>query len=190
MSTRTGTNAALLVVDVQVDVMTDTFDRNRVVGNVALAVRRARESRVPVIWVQHDDDDLPRDTPGWQWVPELKPAPGESRIYKHYNSAFEDTPLLADLDDAGVSRLFLAGAATNWCIRATAYGALDRGFDVTLIADAHTTGDLELAPGRVVEARSMIDDLNAAVRWLSYPGRKNAVANAAEVDFGTGAAAA
>lgn len=183
MATRTGSNSALLVVDVQVGVVATAWDRDRVVNNVALAVQRAREAKVPVIWVQHEGDDLKRGSPGWEWAPELVPLPGEARIHKKYNSSFEETGLLALLDELGVSRLFLAGASTNWCIRATAYGALDRGFDLTLVADAHTTGDMELAPGRVVEARVVIDDLNTAMRWLEYPGRTNAVATAAEADF-------
>ena len=123
------------------------------------------------------------DTPGWQWVPELQPADGEAQVHKSFNSAFEDTDLLALLDRHAVSRIFLAGAATNWCIRATAYGALDRGFDVTLLSDAHTTESIELSPHQVVDARSVIDELNVAMRWLSYPGIVNAVATAADADF-------
>ncbi len=115
---------------------------------------------------------------------ELKPLTGELRIHKSFNSAFESTELLSELDRLAVSGVFLAGAATNWCIRATAYGALDRGFDVTLLSDAHTTEDMELEPGRVVEARSVIDDLNVAMRWLAYPGRSNASVTAAEAAFG------
>jgi len=140
MATRPGTHSVLLVADVQVGVVAAAWERDRIVGNVALSVRRARESGVPVVWVQHHDGQ-------------------------------------------GVSRIFLAGAATNWCVRATAYGALDRGFDVTLLSDAHTTENIELSPGRVVDARSVVDDLNVAMRWLSYPGRTNAVATAAGADF-------
>ena len=183
MSTRTGTASALLVIDVQAGVMAQAWDRDRVIANVALAVRRAREAGVAVVWVQHHDQELQRDTPPWQWVAELVPGPGELRIHKAFNSAFEDTALLSELDRLAVSRLFLAGAATNWCIRATAYGALDRGFDVTLISDAHTTQDMELEPGRVVQARSVIDDLNTAMRWLAYPGRSNAAVSAAAAAF-------
>ncbi|MGE5089404.1 MAG: cysteine hydrolase family protein [Candidatus Levyibacteriota bacterium] len=183
MAIRSGSRSALLVVDVQVDVVAGAWERDRIVANVALAAHRAREAGVPVVWVQHEDDELKRDTPGWEWVPELQPSPGEPRLHKRYNSAFEDTALLPLLEQLEVSRIFLAGAASNWCIRATAYGALDRGFDLTLIGDAHTTGDMELGPGRVVQARSIIDDLNAAMRWLSYPGRTNAVASAADADF-------
>lgn len=158
--------------------------RDRIVGNVALAVRRAREAGVPVFWVQHHDQELQRDTPAWQLAAELKPLKGEPRIHKSFNSAFEGTELLSELDRLAVSGVFLAGAATNWCIRATAYAALDRGFDVTLLSDAHTTEDMELEPGRVVEARSIIDDLNVAMRWLAYPGRSNASVTAAEAAFG------
>ncbi|HET7260582.1 MAG TPA: isochorismatase family protein [Casimicrobiaceae bacterium] len=183
MATRPGTHSVLIVVDVQVGVVAAAWERDRIVGNVALSVRRARESGVPVVWVQHHDGELKPDTPEWQWVPELQPKDGEARVHKSFNSAFEDTDLLAILDGQGVSRIFLAGAATNWCVRATAYGALDRGFDVTLLSDAHTTENIELSPGRVVDAQSVVDDLNVAMRWLSYPGRTNAVATAAGADF-------
>lgn len=180
---REGHRPVLLVVDVQVGVMAEAWEAPRVVANVARTVERARARGVPVIWVQHGADDLQPNTPAWQWVPELAPAPGETRIHKRFNSAFEDTALLTELDRLQVSRIFLAGAATNWCIRATAYGALDRGFDVTVLGGAHTTEDMELESGRVVEARGVVDDFNVTMRWLAYPGRTNAVATAATAAF-------
>lgn len=183
MSTRSGNESALLVVDVQAGVVANAWDRDRVVANVALAVQRAREAGVFVIWVQHHDQELKRNSAPWQWVPELVPRPEELIIHKSHNSAFENTGLQESLERLGVSHVFLAGAATNWCIRATAYGALERGFDLTLLSDAHTTEDLELEPGRIVQARSVVDDLNTAMRWLSYPGRTNAVAPAGEATF-------
>lgn len=186
MPTRAGTRSALLVVDVQTGVVAQAWDRDRIVGNVALVVQRARASGVPVIWVQHDDAELERGSPGWAWAPDLQPLPGEACVHKHHNSAFEDTGLEAQLDALSVSHLVLAGAASNWCIRATAYGALERGYDLTLVSDAHTTTDLEIGPGRVVPAPAVVDDLNTTLRWLSYPGRRNGVAEAAQVAFGGG----
>ena len=183
MATRSGSASALLVVDVQVGVVAQAWERDRVVGNVSLAVCKARAAGVPVLWVQHHDDELPPESPAWQLVPELEALRAELRIHKRYNSAFESTELLAQLDRLDVSRLFLVGAATNWCIRATAYGALERGFDVTLISDAHTTQDMEIEPGRVIEARSLVDDLNVAMCWLSYPGRSSAAEPIAEATF-------
>lgn len=184
---RSGEQAALLVVDVQCGVVGEAFARDRVVGRVALAVERARAAGVPVLWVQHESEELERGSEAWRWVPELQPRDGEAAIHKRFNSAFEQTGLEAQLAALGVTHLVLAGAASNWCIRATAYAALERGYDLTLVADAHTTPDLALADGRVLAGGDIVDELNAVMRWLSYPGRSNRVVSAAELDFAAAA---
>ena len=130
---REGNQPVLLVVDVQVGVVKGAWDAPRIVGNVARVVERARAQGVPVIWVQHSDDELPHGSPQWQWAPELVPAEGETGIDKHFNSSFEETELDASLARLGATHVVLAGVATNWCIRATAYGALERGYDLTLV---------------------------------------------------------
>lgn len=185
MTTRTGSRSALLVVDVQTGVVAGAWDRDRIVANVGLVVQRAHAAGAPVVWVQHQDDELRPDTHAWEIVPELRPLPIDTRIDKRFNSAFEDTGLLARMDDLGVSHLLLCGAATNWCIRATAYAALDLGFDLTLVSDAHTTENVDLGAGGIIEARMIIEELNATLPRARYPGRSNAVATAAEVSFGT-----
>lgn len=176
---------ALVVVDVQVGVMAEGWDAPRVIGNVARAVERARAAGTPVVWVQHqNDDELPRESPQWQWVPKLVPRAGEARIHKRFNSAFEEAELEATLAGLGVNHVVLAGAATNWCIRATAYGALDRGYDLTLLKDAHTTGDLVFQDGVKVPAAGVVAELNVVMSWLSYPGRTNAAVTVDEVVLG------
>jgi nicotinamidase-related amidase len=180
---RRGNKGILLVVDVQSGVMREAWDASRVIKNVSRAIERARASGVPVVWVQHSDKDLPYGSPEWQWVPELTPAEGEPLIPKQFNSSFEQTTLDDELAKLGATHIALAGAATNWCIRATAYGALERGYDLTLIKDAHTTETMELDNGSRIEAALVIADLNIAMTWLSYPGRTNGTATAEEVDF-------
>ena len=180
---RDGNKGALLVVDVQNGVMSDAWDARRIIGNVARAVDRARAQGVPVVWVQHNSEELPQGSPQWQWVPELVPAKGEALIHKRFNSSFEQTALEDELAKLGATHITLAGAATNWCIRATAYGALDRGYDLTLVKDAHTTATIDLPGGIKIEASTVIDDLNVAMTWLRYPGRTNRAATAEEVDF-------
>ncbi|TFH84901.1 isochorismatase family protein [Billgrantia azerbaijanica] len=182
---REGNRRVLLVVDVQVGVMEAAWEAPRIIGNVSHAVARARAANVPVLWVQHTDRELPAGSPAWQWVPELSPAESEPLIHKRFNSSFEQTPLDEELARLGASHIVLAGAATNWCVRATAYGALERGYDVTLLADAHTTGTLELEDGTILEAAHVIRELNIAMTGLSYPGRTNGTARAADVDFAT-----
>ena len=180
---RPGHQPVLLVVDVQAGVVQDAWEAPRVIGNVARAVERARAGGVPVVWVQHADDELPTGSAAWQWVPELAPAEGEALIPKNFNSSFEQTTLDDELARLGATHIVLAGAATNWCIRATAYGALERGYDLTLIKDAHTTGSMQLEGGMRIEAAQVVQELNIAMTWLSYPGRRNGTATAEAVDF-------
>ena len=180
---REGNSGVLLIVDVQVGVMRDAWDAPRVVRNVSRAVERAREQSVPVLWVQHSDDELVHGSAQWQWVPQLRPAPAEPCLDKRFNSSFEQTALDEELARLGATHIVLAGAATNWCIRATAYGALDRGYDLTLVKDAHTTSSIDLGDGTNVEAAAIVRELNIAMTWLSYPGRTNGTALAEEVDF-------
>lgn len=184
MSTiRDGNKSVLVVVDVQVGVVRTAWDTPRIIGNINLAIGKARAQGVPVLWVQHADKDLASSSPDWEWVPELVPAEGEIRIHKHFNSSFEQTSMEETLAGLGVSHIYLAGAATNWCIRATAYAALERGYDLTLVSDAHTTEDMEFEDGTVIPAESIIRELNVAMNWLSYPGRINQAVRAADLAF-------
>jgi len=175
--------AVLLVVDAQVGVMRSLWDSPRIIENLSCAVDRARASGIRVIWVLHSADHLPKGSPEWQLVPRLAPVEGETVIDKLYNSAFEETELEKELARFGACHIFLGGAATNWCIRATAYGALDRGYDLTLIADAHTTANMETESGATIQAESIVDELNIVMSWLSYPDRKCAATTAVDVDF-------
>jgi len=181
---RAGRKQVLLVVDMQVGVMAECADAAAVVAKAARAVARARAARVPVVWVQHADGNLVKGSPRWEWAPELVPAPGEPLIHKNFNSAFEDTNLEKELAALGAAHIVLAGAQTNWCIRATAYGALDRGYDVTLLKDAHSTGTLELGGGTRIVAADVVRELNVAMQWLDYPGRKNTAVAVEEFAFG------
>ena len=180
---REGNQAVLLVVDVQVGVMQDVWEATRIIKNINVAVEKARTQKVPVIWVQHSDSELVLNSPVWQLVPELLSKPGEVQISKQFNSSFEQTALEETLAQLDATHIVLAGAATNWCIRATAYGALDRGYDLTLIKDAHTTETIELENGSKIEAENIIRELNIAMTWLSYPGRTNSAVSVENIDF-------
>ncbi|WP_037854133.1 isochorismatase family protein [Streptomyces sp. NRRL S-340] len=180
LQNRPGT--AVIVVDVQVDVVKEAHARDAVVANIAALVERARREDVPVVWVQHSDDELVKDSDGWRIVPELTPAEGEPLVHKNYGDSFEDTTLESVLSDLGVGRLFVAGAATDACIRSTLHGAFVRGYDTVLVGDAHTTQDLTRwgAP----PADQVITHTNLYWSHQAAPGRTGGTVNSADVDFG------
>ena len=96
-----------------------------------------------MIWVQHTDDELPQGSETWQYVPELVRMDSEPLVHKSYGDSFEDTDLEERLAERGVGRLVVTGAQTDACIRSTLHGAFVRGYDVTLVKDAHTMVDLQ-----------------------------------------------
>jgi nicotinamidase-related amidase len=134
-------NTALLVVDVQNGVVEGAHKRDVVVANVGSLVEKARREQVPVVWVQHADEQLARGSDAWHIVPELTPGDAEPLVEKSYGDSFEDTTLESVLSGLAVGRLVVVGAQTDACIRSTLHGALVRGYDATLVSDAHTTED-------------------------------------------------
>jgi nicotinamidase-related amidase len=175
---------ALLVIDVQNGVVADAFERDRVVATIGALVDRARADDVPVVWVQHSADDLPQGSTPWEIVPELTPGDGEALVHKRYGDSFEETDLEQRLADHGAGRLVITGASTDACIRSTLHGALVRGYDTTLVADAHTTEDLRRF-GMPIGPEESIAYTNAYWAYTAAPGRAGTVTSAAEVDFST-----
>jgi nicotinamidase-related amidase len=161
-------SAALVVIDVQVNVVRDAYERDAKVANMAQAVKKARAASIPVIWVRHSAQDLPLHTDGWQIVPELVPAQGEQIIEKKFRSTFVDTNFEEVLSQLKISHLYICGAETNNCVRHTSMSALEYGYDITLIADAHTTTGFEWN-GFVVDAASTIDEQNTNFMGYELP---------------------
>lgn len=174
---RTGT--ALVVIDVQNGVVGNAHDRDGVVSRIAGLVEKAREQKVPVIWVQHADDELVKGTSEWQIVPELQPQVNEPIVHKSYNDSFEETSLESELAARRIGHLVIVGAQTEWCIRSTLHGAIARGYDALLVSDGHTTEDMSES----IPATSVIQMTNRYWKWHSAPGRTAGVESAAEVSF-------
>jgi nicotinamidase-related amidase len=174
-------NTALVVIDVQNGVVANAHDRDGVIANINTLIAKARAEDVPVIWVQHSDEGLPADSEDWQYVPELVRLDSEPLVHKHYGDSFEETELEDQLAKRGVGRLVVAGAQTDACIRSTLHGALVRGYDATLVGDAHTTEDLSEygapTPDKVIAHTNLYWDYQKA------PGRRGGTVTTAEVAF-------
>ena len=173
---------ALVVIDVQNDVVAGAHERDAVVANIRGLVDRARSADVPVVWVQHSDEGLEHGSDGWRIVPELAPDPAEPLVEKSYGDSFEDTRLEDVLAGLEVGRLVVTGAQTDACIRSTLHGALVRGYDATLVSDAHTTDDQSQWGAPPPE--QVIAHTNLYWTYQTAPGRTAGTVTAEHVSFG------
>jgi nicotinamidase-related amidase len=174
-------NTALLVIDVQNCVVEGAPRRDEVVANVGSLVERARREEVPVVWVQHSDDNIERGSDGWRIVPELQPGDAEPLVEKNYGDSFEDTSLESVLSDLGVGRLVVVGAQTDACVRSTLHGALVRGYDTTLVSDAHTTEDQ--TEWGAPPPEQVIAHTNLYWTYQTAPGRTAGTVATKDVEF-------
>ncbi|GGV61083.1 MULTISPECIES: cysteine hydrolase family protein [Streptomyces] len=172
---------ALLVVDVQNDVVREAHARDAVVANIAALVERARRERVPVVWIQQGDEELVPGSEGWRIVPELTPRDGEPVVHKTHCDSFEETTLETVLAAHGVGRVVVTGAETDACVRSTLHGAFVRGYDTILVGDAHTAVDKSRWGAPPVE--QVIAHTNLTWTWQSAPGRTAGTVGTADVDL-------
>ncbi|WP_328999756.1 isochorismatase family protein [Kribbella sp. NBC_00709] len=174
-------NKAVLVVDVQNGVVAEAHARDEIVANISTVVGKARAGGVPVVWVQHSSDNLVKDSEQWQFVPELSRDDSEALVHKRYPDSFEATDLEDVLARAGIGHLIVTGAQTDECIRSTIHGAFVRGYDVTLVGDAHTTEDLSEYGAPTPD--KVIAHTNLYWQYHQAPGRTAAVQKAEELSF-------
>jgi nicotinamidase-related amidase len=176
-------NRALLVIDVQNRIVREALRRDTVVANVRQLIEKARSEHVPVVWVQHSDHEIVRGSDEWQIVPELQRDDTEPLVEKHFHDSFDGTNLENVLADLGVGHLVVVGAQTDACIRSTLHGAIVRGYDATLVSDAHTTEDQTAWGEPPVD--EVIAFTNYYWKYHNASGRTAGTVETNEVDFAT-----
>jgi nicotinamidase-related amidase len=145
---------ALLIIDVQTDILNvpgakrpavkERFDQVR--GRIGGLVRDARDQKLPIIFVQHDGGHghrLETGTPGWEICSDLGRTQDDIVVRKTACDSFYETDLQSVLSGRGIRHLVVAGLMTQYCVDTTCRRAISLGYDVTLVADAHTTADTE-----------------------------------------------
>ena len=173
-------NTALLIIDAQVAMLQGAYLADEVVAAIGEALSRARAVKAPVVFLRHGHASfapMMRGAATWEIDPRVAPRPGEVVLDKTASDGFWKTDLQATLQDLGVSRLVVAGLQTEFCVDATCRAALSRGFDVTLVADGHTTGDA------VTDAATTIRHHNYALTRLAHPERSVVARRSGELDF-------
>lgn len=134
---------ALLVIDVQNDLV-DALPpprRTELLARIAELVQRARERGTPLVYVRHNEENGPLrlGSPPWEIAAEVAPRSGEPVVEKQFASAFQETNLEEILKARDAGELTICGMQSDFCVNATARAAVERGYPVTLVADAHAT---------------------------------------------------
>jgi nicotinamidase-related amidase len=168
-------NNALIVVDMQNGVVGMPMTVTRSWRTSDALAEMGRREDVPVIWVQHSGTDLAKGSENWRIVPGLAPHDTESPVEKTYGDSFEDTDLEIVLSSLESGRLVVVGAQTDACILSTLHGAFVRGYDVTLIRDAHKIEDR--AAWGASSPKQVIAHTNLYWSGQAAPGRKAATAH-------------
>ncbi len=167
-------DTALLIVDVQNDFCPGGAlpvpEGDRVVPVLNRAIERFRQSGAPIIasrdwhpeksthfaayggqWPVH----CVQNTSGAQFHPDLR-LPEEAVVvskgmgenedaYSAFDARTDDGKPLEDLlRERGIRRLVVGGLATDYCVRASVLGALERGFEVLVLKDAVRGVDVQL----------------------------------------------
>lgn len=174
------TESVLVIIDMQQGVVSGCIDADGVVNRAATLIDRARAHSVPVIWVMHDP--VGAGTPDWDLVPPLERIDGEAIVRKNYRDSFAQTSLRDTLDQLGATRLIIAGAQSDYCIRTTTQRAAIEGYDVTLVSDAHTTGNAQW-DGVTITGAQIVAHTNMYFAGLRYPGQRFDVVTHADVEL-------
>jgi nicotinamidase-related amidase len=137
---------ALLIVDIQRALCTGeeaAFDIDRVIEKINAVGTKARTVGAPVVLVQHEEDcgSLRFATEGWQLAEGLLALPEDLRTRKTTPDSFHQTELNRLLQERGITQLVICGLQSDFCIDTTVRRALSLGYDVILVADAHSTVD-------------------------------------------------
>src|SRR5262249_7904252 len=143
---------ALIVVDMLNDFVDGSLANPRaqsIVGPIAELLAHAREHGWVVVF--SNDAHEPGDPelkvwgphamagdPGAQVIEAPRPEPSKRELVspKRAYGAFDGTDLDEQLRELGVGEVVLAGQHTHICIRHSSYGALIRGYEVTVPRDA------------------------------------------------------
>ncbi|WP_205660298.1 isochorismatase family protein [Cognatitamlana onchidii] len=138
---------ALLVIDMQKGSFTPKTPRYDTAGVVSRMNKLAHlfnRKGLPVIYIQHDgtrDNNFLPHTEAWELLDTLD-VPGDAyRIDKYANDVFYKSKLKATLDSLNVDALVITGCATDFCVAATIQSAIAKDYDITVVANGHTTGD-------------------------------------------------
>ena len=169
---------AVLVIDVQSGLVSGAYNESKVLSNINEVISKIRAAKGLIVFVQHCHatyEPLMKGNPGWQVHPALHPEKHDLFIEKTASDSFYETTLDAELTARDITHIIVTGLQTEFCVDTTCRAALSRRYSVTLIGDAHTTGDSHLP------AAEIIDHHNRILKNLAHPAGNIEVKTTSEI---------
>ncbi|MCG8618072.1 MAG: cysteine hydrolase [Desulfobacterales bacterium] len=152
-------NKALIVLDVQQGVFKeDIHNKAKVIQTINTLIDRCRLKDVPVIFIQHEDEDLKAGEPDFEICPELHRLETDCHITKTKWDAFYRTPLDAYLKARSITQLYIVGAQTEYCMDTTIRCGFSLGYKFFFFTDGHTTFDNTIPAGQIIMHHQKIWD--------------------------------
>lgn len=178
-------SAAVLVVDMQNDAVERFVKTGRdVIEPIARVLESSRKGGFPIVYNVREhrasgvdvekfrleafskDPFLVHGTRGADVVDRLRPCSGDYIVSKHRFDGFYETDLQTILAGLGVRRLIVVGIQTQFCVRETVVGAVERGYDVTVLSDAVTTDDPAVHAANLHDMRNMGAEVMTVEEYL------------------------
>ena len=159
---------ALVIIDMQKFMFREeapVFQSDELIERVQSLLSEARGSGTPVIYVQHNAGDgtpLEYGTKHWEIDDRIEPKGKDIVIHKTTPDSFYQTALEVTLEQLDVDHLVLAGIQSEVCVDTTTRSAFGKGYEVTLVKDAHSTFDMNL-----LRADQIIAHHNKVLRWFA-----------------------
>jgi len=139
-----GCATALLVIDVQnlwIEGATPiTADGTFIVDKLVDVLDDAREADLTIVYTRDLANAGTASEAELDFPDAIAPHEEDIVSLKRLSNAFYLTPLHATLDQMGITHVIVVGLFTTYCVADTVQGALDLGYDVTVLSDAHGDG--------------------------------------------------
>ncbi|WP_462413516.1 cysteine hydrolase family protein [Neobacillus sp. Marseille-QA0830] len=146
--------SALILIDLQVGPLYGVYKREETLAVIQDVIRKVEEEDIPIFYIQHEEQPggfLERGAPFWGFAEGIAPRESDFVIHKQSTDSFFETPLHQELTTLGITDLVVAGARTEYCVDTTCRRAITLGYDVTLIADGHTTADGIIPAEKIIQ---------------------------------------
>jgi nicotinamidase-related amidase len=157
-------NTALLIMDMQAEIVGMLPETAAILGSVASAISHAHDKKIPVIYVvvgfRQGMPDINMNNKGFAAAkerfsginmddfmkvhPDLAPLPGEVTVIKRRVCAFTGSDLEVILRSFNIQHMVLTGIATSGVVLSTVREAADKDYRITVLADCCADRDEEV----------------------------------------------